>query len=268
MLSSKAIAIKDPEIENFIRSQNLSPFLFKKVDKEKFIAMWKDWSGEEYEGYDCLITEGVTAAYDDFEREYPNLQTVTFRGEYPYHRSLGAIMVETKDLKKGQKLIISDPFAAHGNQHEKLDEILSYCDHLGIPVFVDRAYFGLSLNKFETSECVKYIAYSFSKMFYTGRMRLGVCFKKGSPTKMDMLNEYNYLPTPSAILHQKLMTNFSKEYLIEKYKEKQIELCKTLNVYPSDSVIFGYTFENKEGFSREGYVSRICLSINLPLLLR
>lgn len=263
MYTSRALAIRDPEVEKFIATLSLIPSLYYTNHAPTPSAeLWKEWSGIDHPGYRALISDGVTGAYNDFYTHYPLLETVTFHGEYPYHRSIGAKRIDrTEELKKGMKLIISDPFAAHGCRHELLDDILDKCDSVGVPVFIDRAFAQCSLTDFEARDCVKYIAYSFSKAFYTGKCRTGIVFKTGKNTQVDMLNEYGYINEISLYMNTMLMHRFNYNYIHNKYLPKQRELCKSLDITPSDTVFLGYTDSlDYKDYSREGYINRICLS--------
>jgi hypothetical protein len=40
-------------------------------------------------------------------------------------------------------------------------------------------------------------------------------------------------------LHMKLMTEFSSDYIVDKYRLKQMDLCKEHNLEASDCVLFG-----------------------------
>ena len=49
-----------------------------------------------------------------------------------------------------------------------------------------------------------------------------------------------------------------------KYRDRQVELCKKLEIEPSDTVLFGIS--NKEEYDyyeRDSYINRICLAYAL-----
>lgn len=265
-VSSKAIAINDPQIQSSTLKIPLADALYAPMPP--FLETFEMWSNVDHSRFEPYITDGVTSAYEDFERDYPSLQTVTFVGEYPYHRSLGAKRVDSPyDIKKHHKLVISDPFAGHGCTHELLEETLEHCTALKVPVFIDRAFGMISntLIKHYNYECIKYIAYSFSKMFNTGKCKLGVCYKDPNvASPMVVLNEYEYVNKVSVALHMELMHTYSVDYVFNKYRPTQIAMCKKLNLEVSDTVFIGYSYDSVwNTFNREGYVNRICLSKEL-----
>ena len=259
MITYKPLPIEDPEV-NF----NLE---WKKHNVKQFAVKYKNWIQSSknavvhgLDNYNYYLTDGVTGAFADFEKAYPHLQSVAFRGEYPYHRDTGAKRIEhIMDLQKGQKLYISYPFAAHGMVHYQFDLILDACEKQGIPVFLDCAYFGacafpdLHLNK----DCIKFVAFSMSKAFATGRCKIGICFTNEIDTYMALLNEYSYVNQISVRIHDYIIDSFSPDYMFDKYRGKQIDICNKFEFDFSDTVFLAYSYQpNTKGFDRDGTVSR------------
>ena len=259
MITYKPLPIEDSEVKI-----NLE---WKKHNVEQFADKYKKWIQSSknavvygLDNYNYYITDGVTGAFADFEKTYPNLQSVVFRGEYPYHRDTGAKRIEhIMDLQKGQKLYISYPFAAHGMVHYQFDLILDACEKQGIPVFLDCAYFGacafpdLHLNK----DCIKFVAFSMSKAFATGRCKIGICFTNEIDTYMALLNEYSYVNHISLGIHDYIIDSFSPDYMFDKYRGKQIDICNKFEFDFSDTVFLAYSYQPKtKGFDRDGTVSR------------
>ena len=48
--------------------------------------------------------------------------------------------------------------------------------------------------------------------------------------------------------------------MYEKYRMKQEEVCKHLNLTPSDTVIFGVDYTEKYTKYKRGKVNRVCIS--------
>ena len=48
----------------------------------------------------------------------------------------------------------------------------------------------------------------------------------------------------------KLINNFKFDYIQDKYHEKQKEICKELDIYPSKCAIFGITDEEHKEFGQ------------------
>jgi hypothetical protein len=65
-------------------------------------------------------------------------------------------------------------------------------------------------------------------------------------------------------LHYKLMQHFSPDFICNKYRKKQLELAKSLDVEPSDTVLFGIsTNTDYDYFERDAYINRLCFSYGL-----
>jgi hypothetical protein len=249
-ITYKALPIKDPQIENTILSTNM----WTHIDLDTFINKYKSWILDSknapilgLENFDYAVTDGITGAYPNFEYAYPHLETVVFQAEYPYHRDTGAkVIYHSTELQKGQKLIISLPFAAHGMVHYLYDNIIQICNNLDIPVFVDMAYFGAC--KFDCVNldhpCIKFVAFSLSKAFATGRCKIGLCFyKKTKDLPMTVCNKYQYVNHVSMSIHNNLLDSFSADYIYNTYVEKQHLIAKYFNFEPSNTVFLGYNYD-------------------------
>lgn len=263
MITYKPLPIEDPEVKYALE--------WNKQDVGAFANKYKTWiQSSKYarviglDNFNHYVTDGVTGAFADFEKSYPLLQSVVFRGEYPYHRDTGAVRLESVDeLKTGQKLYISYPFSAHGMVYEHYEDVIATCEKLNIPVFIDCAYFGscvfpdLLLDK----SCIKFVAFSMSKAFATGRCKIGLCFTKETNTYMALLNEYSYVNHISMGIHTKIMDKFSPDYMCDKYRTKQLDICEKFGLMPSNTVFLAYSYDTvHKGFDRDGTVSRFGIS--------
>ena len=263
MITYKPLPIEDPKIEIVLD--------WKKYNVKDFANKYKTWILSSnnarvigLDNFNYYITDGVTGAFCDFEKTYPNLKSVVFRGEYPYHRDTGAIRLDhVLDLEHGQKLYISYPFASHGLEHINFDFILEKCEKENIPVFIDCAYFGacsfsdLYLDK----SCIKFIAFSMSKAFATGKCKIGICFTRQEKTYMSLLNEYQYVNHVSIGIHDNILEKFSPDYMFNKYRNTQLDICKKFDITPSKTVFLAYSYKPKQkGFDRDGTVSRYGIS--------
>jgi len=255
LLTYKMIPIPDPEVRAIVESAKIN--LREKPNTRDVINAYLNWLNITLpDDYEAFLTDGVTGAYSNFDYEFADFETVTLRGEYPYHRSIGIKRIESlEDLKPHHKLIISNPFAADGLVHQ--------LSNINNPVFLDAAYIGLiDYNKFSFPNTL-YFSTSLSKAFATGLCRLGICIRKKSDVNVPMkiINEYGYVNKVACDIGVKLMNTFDVNYIFKKYRQKQLELCDRLGLLPSDCVNIGYSYDDKwQGFNREGTVSRVCLS--------
>ena len=264
MITYKPLPISDKRVQHYLKQID-----FKPADVSAFKTLYNAWihSGQYtvvkgLESFATALTDGVTGAFADFAHAYPEKPLVVFKGEYPYHRDIGATVIDNiQDLKPNTRLILSVPFAATGNVPVDYQKILETCSTLEIPVFLDMAYFGAcSLGEVNVDyECVKFVAFSLSKTFGTGKCRIGMCYYRNvGMTPMQLLNEYNYVNHIAINLHTPIIKNFTPDYMYNVYNEKQQMISKDFNLDPSDTVFLCTTHDPKfKGFSRAGYINRI-----------
>lgn len=242
MFSNKAIAIRDAEIQDFIGIVGLNTNAI--INPAAFVKRHREWliNNDFYiEGLDRFkygyITAGCTEAFNEVHRQ----PCYVLEGEYSYHKeSNRAIETTLHNIPFGSRLIISYPFAATGNPHEDWNHILEYCTTKNIRIFVDACLTGVSIGKLDLrNPIITHVAFSFSKAFYTGFFRCGVVYTNETQSTASTLNKHLYLNHPSIDLHMKLMTEFSSDYIVKKYRLKQVDLCKEHNMVQSDCVLFG-----------------------------
>lgn len=268
MITYASMPIKDPAAMQVLFS-TVNAGIIKKCDPVEFVSLYNDWIGNSnnfkihgLHNFTCDVVDGITGAFDNFHYAYPTLETVIFAGEYKYHSRLGATTIASpSQLKTGQKLIITVPFAATGEIHLHFDEVIAECEKLHIPVFVDCALFGTTKQpdlKLDY-DCIVAIAFSPSKTFSTGPLsRIGVCYHRiEKPTPMVVQRDYEYMNHMSMNIHTALLKNFSADYMYNKYVDKQNEIAYKLNVTPSSTVFLCYTDDPKwSQFRQENGVYR------------
>jgi len=220
------------------------------------------------------ITLGNTQAIEN-HYNISNGRVYTFPGEYPYHTSFKdnkrIRMTDQVPMPAGPYIkhgsIVSYPFAATGNRLDDFDERMKFLDNTN--VMLDFAYFGLYYSP-TILDLTKYpqihsVAFSLSKVFSTGFMRVGILLSKDElDTPLAMCNDWSYLPKLNMKLHVGLMKKFSPDFIYEKYRRKQLDLCKEHDLTPSDTVIFGLSNDAKwDKYTRNNIINRVCLSIPL-----
>tara|TARA_R110001632_G_scaffold27557_2_gene73993 strand:+ start:119 stop:934 length:816 start_codon:yes stop_codon:yes gene_type:complete len=242
MFSSKAIAIRDPEVADFIKTIKVqfdafaSPIHFIKHHREWLVNNTFYINGlDEFEN--AYVTAGVTEAFNEVYKD----ECFVLEGEYSYHKDLGIPIVDYKNIPNGSRLIISYPFAATGNPHNQWKDILNHCEKNNIKIFVDACLAGVSLGRIDLRyPCITHIAFSFSKAFNTGHLRSGVVYTKSNDASpASITNKHFYLNHLSMVLHTELMNQFSSDFIFHKHRLKQIDLCKEHSLIQSDCVLFG-----------------------------
>ena len=242
MFSNKAIAIRDAQVQDFIQSVGLNVNAI--INPAHFVEQHKEWLRNNnfyVEGLDKFahgyVTAGCTEAFNEVYKE----PCFVLAGEYTYHRDAGvAVQCPIDSVPSNSRLIISYPFAATGNPHQDWESILEICSKRNIKVFVDACLAGVSIGKLDLRHpAITHVAFSFSKAFYTGFYRCGVVYTNDAESIASTLNKHLYLNHPSLDLHLKLMTEFSSDYIVDKYRLKQGDICREHNLEISDCVLFG-----------------------------
>lgn len=202
------------------------------------------------------IVSGITDAFHQTYSMYNNIGI--FDGEYGYHEKVFPDRVTT-DLSKADIIIISHPFSADGESaHDKI----MIADQLGIPIFIDCAFFGACLNinfDFSKYKNIHSVCFSLSKSFGTGWQRVGLLYTKDNyPVKHYA--DWQYPLTASAEYHYQLIKKHNPDYIADKYRFQQLKICGTLNVKPSSTILFGLDYSNRYTQFKRGDVNRLCIS--------
>lgn len=253
MFSSKAIAIQDSVIKEFIENTGIH---FNKIYAPTvFVRQHRQWLKNNtfrVVGLDMFkngyVTAGVTEAFNEVYRE----PCYVLEDEYSYHKDIGIAVADYTKIPTGSRLIISYPFAATGNAHTNWSEILKYCTKNQVSVFVDACLAGVSLGKLDlTHSCITHVAFSFSKAFNTGHLRCGVVYtNETASSPASVTNKHLYLNYTSMLLHLDLMNNFASDWVFKKYRMDQIKLCEEHNLVQSDCVLFGLKDNQRNCLSR------------------
>jgi len=243
MLTSKAVAIVDPDIKKFIQSYQWS--IDRVISPNNFIKQHRSWLNNDVFNIGNLnsfahayITDGCTGAFNDVY----NQSCYVLEGEYTYHRdsNRAVVVASYNQIPANSRLIISYPFAATGSMHQQWPEILEYCRANNINIFVDACLSGVSKGSLDLCDPITHVAFSFSKAFGTGFARTGVLYTNAdTASPASITNRYLYIQHNNAYLHMLLMNNFTSDYIYKKYHQKQIQICKEHNLAQSDCVLFG-----------------------------
>ena len=247
--------------------------------KHDYFKLYKQWMFEPHPGIqgtdwysEPCFTQGTTESFNLFYIRFSDKRLRIARGEYFYHNMIGKLynkpfaFLDEDDLQEGDALVLSVPFSDTGNVPYNLEEILTECDLKGIPVMLDLAYLNLAKDlSFDLRhECIEYITSSLSKSFPLELSRVAIRFQKSSfEDQLTIMNEdkLNYINMHSLYLGYQMMKEWKADWLYTKYRDKQIQLCKELEVEPSSCVIFGIDNDNKyPQYNRGGRTNRLCFS--------
>lgn len=270
-----SFAIQDTEIIGHMKTINLIDSLWEETITKKFCETFKEWvsttknnsvNGLEDFKY-TIFSNGTSQTFEMFYIKNKNRRFRCFKGEYIYHQLAWRNnwpdwkFIEDDTIQSNDAVVISLPFSNTGNKHEQMDWLLKTCSILGVPVLIDCAYFGTcsNINIDLSAPCITDVVFSLSKTFPVAHARIGMRLTKiDDDDLMCVYDKINYNNRIGATLGLKLIQKFSPDYVYNKYSIQQTEMCKKINVVPSNTVLFGLDYNNKyPEYNRSGSVNRL-----------
>jgi hypothetical protein len=217
------------------------------------------------------FVHGSCQAFDSFWMRHNNKRFRCFKGEFFYHQAnwkkfhKWCYLEDDDMINRNDAVVISLPFSDYCKEHPKMKDMLDVCEELGVPVLIDCAYYVIARDiNFDFTEygCIEEITFSLSKGFHSAtRLRAGVRYsKRHYDDNIDIMNEWNQYSHLSAYLGSKLLSHFPEDYVMNKFRDKQLKFCKENNLIPSDCVPFAFGDEEYKQFNRGTEVNRICIS--------
>ncbi len=269
---------RDDAVKEYISNQS---HLDDEEIKSKFVQTYKQWmfavhpNIKGWEDYNELcFTQGTTESFAQFYLRFrENKRLRLAKGEYFYNQMMKGLWYKEKfawldedEIKPNDVVLISVPFSNTGAVPDYLETLLTECDKNNVPVMLDLAYVSLSVNQEVdlTHKCIEYVVSSLSKVFPVELYRIGIRMqRKKFEDQLYVINEknYNYINVLSAYVGTKLMETYPADYIYNKYRQKQLDMCGQLNVEASPCVYFGIdTKEQFQDYNRGTPTNRLCFS--------
>lgn len=242
---------------------------------------WRAWlSASSYNtvhgldqfSHSCFCA-GTTPVFGEFISRHSKQRLRVSRSDFvlskilarTYHRSMQ--WLEEEPLKHNDCLIISLPFSGNGSWYPGFQELLYHADDLGVPVFIDAAYFGIShgIEYPLNHACVTDFATSLSKHLANGNaFRMGIRFTR---TSIDdglsaALLGSNVFDRLNAYISIQLLNNFSHDWIIRKYKVASEGICHNNLLEPTNTITIGLGGQTHVHMKRGDYI-RVCISEEL-----
>ena len=216
---------------------------------------------------------GTSQAFDSFWMRHNTKRFRCFKGEFFYHQANWKkfykwCYLEDDRIMTNDAVVISLPFSDYGKEHPRMREILDECEKWEVPVLIDCAYYligrGIEFN-FTEYDCIEDITFSLSKGFHlANRLRAGTRYsKKYYDDNIHIYNEWKQYSHLSAHLGTELLSYFPPDYTVNKWRDKQLEFCKKVNLKPSDCVIFAFGGDEYKELNRGTEVNRLCIAVQI-----
>ncbi len=269
---------RDDAVKEYISNQS---HLDHEEIKSKFVQTYKQWmfavhpNIKGWEDYNELcFTQGTTESFSQFYLRFrENKRLRLAKGEYFYNQMMKGLWYKEKfawldedEIKPNDVVLISVPFSNTGAVPDYLETLLTECDKNNVPVMLDLAYVSLSVNQEVdlTHKCIEYVVSSLSKVFPVELYRIGIRMqRKKFEDQLYVINEknYNYINVLSAYVGTKLMETYPADYIYNKYRQKQLDMCGQLNVEASPCVYFGIDTKGQfQDYNRGTPTNRLCFS--------
>jgi hypothetical protein len=248
---------------------------FSNIDKQdEYLDFYPRWilssKLNKLEGLEAFkyryISLGCTQALDEFHFwcSENNLRIRMFRGEYPYNRDCinfdwSNDFIDDQPLKRGDAVIVSAPFSGSGKIHPHWENLITTCNQLEIPIFVDCAFFGTcsGINLNFNHDCITSVVFSTTKGLSCGNYRNGIQFTKIPQGHLAIQNEWHHGIHLNVAIGLYLMQNFSPDFLYEKYQESYLNVCDYFQFKPTNCIHLALGDEKWEYFSRDNAFYRI-----------
>lgn len=276
-----ARAIRDPDVLAFIEALDTRGGLLASLEETKvraaFLEAFPKWAissqRNQLRNLDALpytaFVNGTIQAFDAFYMENRTRRFRCFKGEFMYHRAawrqgFDFALLEDGPVTVGDAIVISLPFSDTGDRHGQMDEVIADCNRLGVPVLIDCAYMHIAgAIDFDFDQpCISIVTFSMSKTFHgLDKLRIGIRFsRRFADDFIDVFNTVEMANRHSCMVGLAAIEHFPVDFNFDKYRSRQVEVCRGLGVIPSNCVIFGLGGPDWGEYSRGGDLNRICIS--------
>jgi hypothetical protein len=267
----ESMAIKDSETLTVIDRTKLDLTLDL---SEEFCQEYLNWiskttlnnvQGLEHFPFACY-SNGTTESFDKFYIKNCTRRFRCFRGEYVYHRLVWRnswpnwLWLDDECLDPNDAVVISLPFSDTGGKHQLHETLLEQCTEKGIPVLVDCAYFGIcsDIDFNFNHPCITDITFSLSKIFPVAHARIGMRLTRlDDDDSLFVANKIGYTNRLGPQLGLELLSKFGPDFVYNKYKHRQLDLCLQYNVVPSNTILFGIGGDEWKEYNRGTSTNRL-----------
>jgi hypothetical protein len=211
--------------------------------REQYLERFPAWIASSLlnriDGLDAFpvrhLINGTTQTFDEAYYIHKERRLRLFRGEYAYHKRVFANwrFLDDGPVEPGDFLIISAPFCSTGEVHPELSRVLDQAERVGAPVLIDCAYFGTSVDlQFNVDHpAVESVSFSLTKGLGLGDIRSGIRFsRRDNLGPISQQNTYNHSVMCASKIGLYMMERFSPDYIPEKYRAAQLEVCTKLGL--------------------------------------
>jgi len=178
-----------PDIVEWLSNMDVDLYDINHRDEKIKTSLLPD-IGIHWNEYECEPMSATVHTVLQFMHQHRDRNPVVLKNEYWYHQKLAQKTInDTSDLSKDDLLIVSVPFYSNFKNHRLIEDILSSCSDLGIPVLLDIIWLPLTkeIIKLTNTDCVQVITHSLSKTIPMAGMKGGFAFWRKPLNKEQVL---------------------------------------------------------------------------------
>lgn len=189
----------------------------------------------EFRRKDIII--GCTQFIDSL---YMQGKVQTLIDDYRYHQRLGnGYPVVIGNIIPDIPLIVSVPFPAQGDIHEKMFILLDECLDKNVPVHIDGAWIPCSKDinfNFDHPSIVS-VGISLSKGLGLGWNRVGVRWTKSTqPDSISIMNDFHMNNKVLVKIGLHFLQRFPIDYLWNTHRENYEKICNDFDLKPTNAI--------------------------------
>jgi hypothetical protein len=271
--------VVDNSVRQFIESLNPSVDLYNEEIQHKFVDSFYNWiissKLNNIQGLDDFLNRklvaGTAQAFDHFYWRHKDRRFRFFEGEFMYHSAVlkhggaFAYITEEEPIIPGDVVLLSVPFSDYGTVHTETEVILEMCEHSGVPVLLDFAYYPCTKNitlDLDNYMCVTTVTFSISKAFYGAEfLRVGMRLERFDlDDGIDVFNSVEMVNRVSLSIASKLIEKYSVDHNWNTYSNVYSQVCKKHNLKETDCIMFGLGGDEYAEYNRGTEVNRVCIS--------
>lgn len=220
-----------------------------------------------------VSSHGTSESFDKFYIKNHDRRFRCFRGEYMYHAASWKtyfpnwLYIDEAEIGEQDAVVISFPFSDTGDRHPDMDSVLDRCDLLGVPVLLDCAFFGAcaALHFNFDRDCITDVVFSLSKTVPVAHARIGIRFTKiDDDDGLLIHHKTRYVNRLALGLGLEIMKKVSPDRCFQKFNNKQLAICKHLDLKASATVFLGIDRQGSwNQYNRGTDSNRLCISDRL-----
>jgi hypothetical protein len=245
-LTTKLTTIHDKFLSN-LKEQWFS-HSHKLIAHDQFVGIANEWFQSTkinnligWNTFPCVdITMGCTNFIESFILKYGWDGFQILNDDYSYYNLMGKFGTDIKDLVPGMPLIISLPNWKYGDLRPDWEYALSECEKKNIDIHIDFAWITMSkgIEMDLSHPCIKSFAMSMSKYDLQWN-RVGLRWsRQRTMDAITIFNHYYGEDVNSSVTScgAFMMNNIPRDYGWDTYEKQYYEICKNLNVEPTNAI--------------------------------